>query len=227
MLTPKLLAGLAVLTLASPNLVRAQDQPLEVQIVDALNKAFGVHPGFRANHAKGVVVEGSFRASPDAPALSKAKLFDGNSIPVTVRFSDSTGIPNLPDGSDLANPHGMAIKFHLPDGSDVDMVTNSLKFFPVSNGAEFRDLFLAIAASPPDAPKPTKLEQFVASHPAVAAASATAATPNSFADEEYHGIDAFVFVNKAGERQAIRYLIVPEHIAHLDAADAANGRRTS
>jgi catalase len=151
-------------------LVLAAEQPLSVQIVDALNKAFGVHPGFRANHAKGVVVEGSFKASPDAPALSKAKLFDGSTIPVTVRFSDSTGIPNLPDGSASANPHGMAIKFHLPGGSDVDMVTNSLKFFPVSNGADFRDLFLAIAASPPNAPKPTQLEQFVASHPTVAAA---------------------------------------------------------
>jgi catalase len=221
MLRCRLLVGLVGLAFASPDLVLAAEQPLSVQIVDALNKAFGVHPGFRANHAKGVVVEGSFKASPDAPALSKAKLFDGSTIPVTVRFSDSTGIPNLPDGSASANPHGMAIKFHLPGGSDVDMVTNSLKFFPVSNSADFRDLFLAIAASPPNAPKPTQLEQFVASHPTVAAASATVSTPDSFADEQYHGIDAFVFVNNAGGRQAVRYVVVPEHVVHLDAADAA------
>ena len=221
MLKSKLIAASAVLALAAPNLAQAQEPPLEVQIVDALNKAFGVHPGFRANHAKGVVVEGNFKAAPGAAALSKAKLFDGSTIPMTVRFSDSTGIPNLPDGSDLAKPQGMAIKFHLPDGSDVDMVTNSLKFFPVSSGAEFRDLFLAIAASPPNAPKPTKLDQFVAAHPAIAAASATVATPDSLADEEYHGIDAFIFVNKAGEKQAVRYLIVPEHTVHLDAAEAA------
>jgi len=217
----KLAFALVAVGLAWPNVVRSEDQPLELQIVDALNKAFGAHPGFRANHAKGIVVEGSFKASSEAPLLSKAKLFDGSTIPVTVRFSDSTGIPNLPDGSDLANPHGMAIKFHLPDGSETDMVTNSLKFFLVSSGADFRDLFLAIAASPPDAPEPTKLEQFVATHPAVAAASATMATPDSFADEEYHGIDAFVLVNKAGERQAVRYLIRPEHVVHLDPADAA------
>ena len=153
----------------------AEDEPLPVQIVDAMNKAFGTHPGFRANHAKGVVVEGSFKASPEAPALSKAKLFDGSTIPATVRFSDSTGVPNLPDGSALANPHGMAIKSHLPDGEEVDMVTNSLKFFPASNGTDFRDLFLAVAASPPDAPKPTKFEQFAAAHPTVAAAVATVA----------------------------------------------------
>jgi catalase len=186
-----------------------------------LNKAFGVHPGFRANHAKGVVVEGSFTASPEAAALSKAILFDGSKIPVTVRFSDSTGIPDLPDGAGAANPHGMAIKFHLPDGSDTDMVINSLKFFPVSTGEEFRDLLLAVAASPPDAAKPTKFDEFVAAHPTVPAAFATAATPGSFADEAYYGIDAFVFVNKAGERQAVRYQMVPEKVVHLDAAEAA------
>jgi len=75
-----------------------------------------------------------------------------------------------------ANPHGMAIKFYLADGSDTDMVLNSLKFFPVSNAAEFRDLLLAVAASPPDAARPTELEQFVASHPRVPAAFATATT---------------------------------------------------
>src|SRR4051794_25478589 len=103
----KLLIGLIALALPLLPTVRADDQPVEVQVVDALNKAFGKYPGFRANHAKGVVVEGSFKASPEAAELSRAVLFDGSTIPVTVRFSDSTGIPNLPDGSDLANPHGM------------------------------------------------------------------------------------------------------------------------
>jgi catalase len=217
----RFVAALAALAVVSPGFARADDQPVEVQIVDALNKAFGTHPGFRANHAKGVVVEGSFKASPQAAGLSKASLFAGTTIPVTVRFSDPTGIPNLPDGAALANPHGMAIKYHLPDGSDTDMVIVSYKFFPVATGEEFRDLLLAAAASPPDAAKPTKLDQFVASHPAVPAAAATTATPDSFADEEYYGINAFVLVNQAGARQAVRYQMVPEHVVHLDPADAA------
>ncbi len=224
MKTGRILAGLAavaVLGIASAAFVRAEDQPIEVQIVDAMNKLFGVHPGFRANHAKGVVVTGSFTASPEAASLSKAVIFNGSAIPVTVRFSDSGGVPNIPDGAGSANPHGMAIKYHLPDGSDTDMVINSLKFFPVSNGADFRDLFLALAASPPDAPKPTKFDQFLASHPAAPAAFATIATPDSFADEEYYGIDAFVFVSKAGAKQAVRYRMVPERLVHLDAADVA------
>jgi catalase len=216
-----LLAALVVFGLACPTAIRAEDQPIEEQIVNAMNKAFGTHPGFRANHAKGIVVEGSFKASPEAAGLSRAVLFNGSTIPVTVRFSDSTGLPNLPDGSKAANPHGMAIKFHLPDGRDTDMVINSLKFFPVSTGEDFRDLLLALAASPPDAAKPTKFEQFAASHPSVPAALATAATPDSFADEEYYGINAFVFINKAGERQAVRYQMVPERTVHLDADEAA------
>ena len=216
-----LVAALVMFGLACPTAIRADDQPVEEQIVDAMNTAFGTHPGFRANHAKGIVVEGSFNASPEAAGLSRAVLFNGSTIPVTVRFSDSTGVPNLPDGSKTANPHGMAIKFHLPDGRDTDMVINSLKFFPVSTGEDFRDMLLALAASPPDAAKPTKFEQFAASHPSVPAAFATAATPDSFADEEYYGINAFVFISKAGEKQAVRYQMVPERTVHLDADDAA------
>jgi len=217
----KLLIAVIMFGLTSAGIVRAEDQPIEQQLVDAMNKVWGDHPGFRANHAKGIVVEGSFKASPEAAGLSRAVLFNGATIPVTVRFSDSSGIPNVPDGGNAANPHGMAIKFHLPDGSDPDMVINSLKFFPVATGEDFRDLLLALAASPPDASKPTKFEQFAAGHPSVPAAFATVGTPDSFANEEYYGVNAFVFVNKSGERQAVRYQMMPERVAHLAAADAA------
>src|ERR1700719_764919 len=55
----------------------ADNPPLPTQIVDLANKVDGVHPGYRAFHAKGVVVEGTFKASPDAARLSSAKLFNG------------------------------------------------------------------------------------------------------------------------------------------------------
>ncbi|MFN5568336.1 MAG: catalase, partial [Bradyrhizobium sp.] len=112
MKTRTLVAALAGISLAWPVAAFAQDAPVEQQLVDAMNKVFGVHAGFRANHAKGVVVEGKFKPSAEAASLSRASLFSGGEIPVTVRFSDSTGVPNLPDGSDDANPHGMAVKFH-------------------------------------------------------------------------------------------------------------------
>jgi catalase len=198
----------------------ADEQPVPTQIVDLANKVDGVHPGFRAFHAKGVVVEGTFKASPNAARLSRATLFNGSSIPVTARFSDGSGMPTVPDGSP-AMPRGIAIKYHLPGGHDTDMVTNSFKFFPVGTGEDFRDLLQAIVASPPDAPKPTKLEQFFAGHPNAPKAIGSLPIPDSFADEEYHGIDAFIFVSKSGQKQAVRYLIVPEKLVHLTPEQAA------
>jgi catalase len=212
------LAGVLVLLAAGAAL--ADDTPVTTQIVDLANKLDGSHPGFRAFHAKGVVVEGSFKASPEAARLSRATLFNGSKIPVTVRFSDASGMPNVADGSP-GMTHGLAIKYHLPDGTDTDMVINSFKFFLVGTGEDFRDLLQAITASPPEAPKPTKLDQFFASHPNAPKALGTLATPDSFADEEYHGINAFIFVSKTGQRQAVRYLLVPEKLVHLTPEEAA------
>jgi catalase len=199
----------------------ADNTPLPTQIVDLANKVDGVHPGFRAFHAKGVVVEGSFKASAEAARLSRATLFNGRLISVTARFSDGSGMPTVPDGSP-AMPRGFAIKYHLAGGGETDMVTNSFKFFPVGTGEDFHDLLQAIVASPPDAPKPTKLEQFFASHPNAPKAIGSLPIPDSFADEEYHGIDAFIFVSKSGQRQAVRYLITPEKLVHITPEEAAD-----
>jgi catalase len=218
----KLSLAFATLTLLSmPVPVFADDTEVATQLVDTMNKLFGLHPGFRSNHSKGIVAEGHFKASPDAATLSKAAIFDGSSIPVTVRFSDSTGVPTIPDGAPNANPHGLSIKYHLPDGSETDMVINSLRYFPVASGEEFLGLLTAIAASPKDAPKPTKLDQFFEAHPMAPKALATPHTPDSFADEIYYGVNAFIFTNKAGEKQAVRYQAVPEKIVHLDTETAA------
>src|ERR1700729_4203791 len=198
----------------------ADSLPLPTQIVDLANKVDGVHPGFRAFHAKGVVVEGSFKATPEAARLSSARLFNGSSILVTARFSDGSGMPGVPDGSP-AMPRGIAIKYHLPGGGDTDMVTNSFKFFPVGTGEDFRDLLQAIVASPPTAPHPTKLEQFFGGHPNAPKAIGSLPIPDSFADEEYHGINAFIFVSKSGQRQAVRYLVVPEKVVHITPEEAA------
>jgi catalase len=200
-----LAVAIAAASLLTSAAAGADDASLTTQIVDTFYKIYGTHPGFRVNHAKGVVAEGSFVATPAASALSRAVLFDGSTIPVTVRFSNDGGFPSVPDGAP-SNPKGMAIKFHLPGGTEVDMVILAVKFFPVASA---------------DAPKPTKLDQFIASHPAFPASFGTAPTPDSFADQEYHGINAFLFVDKAGHRQAVRYIIASEKAVQLTADEAA------
>lgn len=215
-----LAVAIAAASLLTSAAAGADDMALTTQIVDTFYRIYGTHPGFRVNHAKGVVAEGSFVATPAASALSRAALFDGREIPVTVRFSNDGGFPSVPDGAP-SNPKGMAIKFHMPGGAEVDMVILAVKFFPVASGEEFRDLLVAISESPAGAPKPTQLDQFAASHPAFPASFGTAPTPDSFADQEYHGIDAFVFVDKAGHRQAVRYIMTPEKSVRLTAEEAA------
>ena len=213
-----LLATLALAAMAAP----AHAQGVPEQIVNALNKVWGSHPGFRAAHATGVVVEGSFTPTKEAATLSKAVIFAGPPIPITVRFSDGSGAPMLPDGDPHSNPHGMAIKFHLAGGADADVVTNAFKTFPVATGEDFRDLLNALAVSGPTAAKPTAADTFIAAHPSVPQAFGTLATPSSLARETYNGINAFVFVNAAGARQPFRFRLDP--VAgndYLSAADAA------
>jgi catalase len=216
------LSGLPLRAQAQTPSTATQTPSTATQTIDTMNTIWGKHPGMRANHAKGVVVEGSFTPTPAARALSKANIFAGPTVPVTVRFSDSTGLPTLPDGSSDANPHGMSIKFQPAGAGPVDVVTNSLAFFPVATGEEFLALLQALAASGPDAPHPTKAEQFIAAHPAVLPAFGSATTPSSFAREIYNGIDAFILVNEAGARQPFRFRFVPvEGAEHLSQADAA------
>jgi catalase len=220
LLAAAIAGAVAAASLLTSAAARADDAALTNQIVDIFYKIYGTHPGFRVNHAKGVVAEGSFVATRAASTLSRAALFDGSRIPVTVRFSNDGGFPSVVDGAP-SNPKGMAIKFHMPGGAEVDMVILAVKFFPVATGEQFRDLLVAISESPPDAPKPTPLDQFAASHPTFPASFGSAPTPGSFADQEYHGIDAFIFVDKAGHRQAVRYIMAPEKAVRLTADEAA------
>jgi catalase len=221
MMRPRLYAAIATVLLGMPAAdAVAQSAVIAVQTVNTMNQLWGRHPGMRANHAKGVVVEGSFSPSATASGLSKATIFAGPPVPVTVRFSDSTGLPSLPDGSPPANPHGMSVKFHA-NSTEVDVVTNSLPFFPVATGEDFLALLQALSVSGPDAPKPTKAEAFIAAHPTVGKAFGAIQTPTSFARETYNGVDAFIFVNAAGDRQPFRFRIVPAGGAeHLSAEDA-------
>jgi hypothetical protein len=80
-----LVKGACVSLLLTSAAAIADDPSVPTQIVDLANKVDGVHPGFRAFHAKGVVVEGTFKASAEAARLSGATLFSGSSIPVTCR----------------------------------------------------------------------------------------------------------------------------------------------
>lgn len=201
----------------------ADQKPLPVAIVDTLNKlSGGPHAGFRANHAKGVLVAGTFTPAPDAAAFSKAAHF-AKTVPVQVRFSNATGVPNLPDADPNASAHGVAIRFQLPDGASTDIVSISANDFPVATPEEFLGLLQAVAQSGAGVAKPTPIEQFLGSHPAALRFVTTPRpAPDSFGTLAFYGVNAFKFTNAKGVSQFARYQILPVAGEHsLSAADAA------
>jgi catalase len=196
---------------------------LAQRAADLFVQAFGNHPGFRLAHAKGLVCEGVFEPSPSASRLSRAAHLAGQTVPVIARFSNSTGVPQIPDGDPNSNPKGFAIRFKLPGGAATDIVANGKSGFIAGTAADFVDFLASVVSTRPDSPHPNPVEQFMASHPASAAyATRPARQPASFGTARYFGNNAFVFVNARGWRQAVRYQIIPlagEH--NMDPAAAA------
>lgn len=178
--------------------------------VDALNAVFGRHPGFRPAHAKGVILKGVFTPNASAASISKATHLQKKKVPVTVRFSNFAGIPNLADTDGLASPHGLAIRFELPKGAHTDIVAHSFNGFPSPTADDFHQLLLALAASGPGAAKPTQLDTYLGSHPAAKAfLAAPKPAPVSYGTLTYFGVNTFKFTNGKGVATLGRYQIVP------------------
>ncbi len=214
-----LLLGLGGLPLA------AQGKSMPEQIADVMSQLNGgVHVGFRFAHAKGLVATGTFTPTPGAAAISKAGHFSGTGVPVTVRFSDGTGVPQINDDNPNASPHGMAIRFMIGKGY-TDIVANSHNGFFVGTADDFLAFIKAIAATKPDSKHPSPIEAFLGTHPrALKVIVDSKPLPASFANLAFFGNNAFVFVDAAGKKQAGRYQIIPEAgLKTIDSATAAKG----
>ena len=175
------------------------------------HKIFGPHPGFRPAHAKGIMLSGTFKPAPSAASLTKAPHIQRESTPVTARFSNSTGLPEIPDSKPEANPRGLAIRFNLADHVHTDIVSHSTDGFPARDGYEFLEFLRAAAASGPEVPSPKPIEQFLGTHPAALRFVQTPKPfPSSLARDTYFGVTAFKFTNADGETRNGRYRIIPE-----------------
>lgn len=191
---------------------------LSEEILREFEKVFGPHPGFRPAHAKGQMLSGTFTPSREAASLTRAQHAVQASTPVTVRFSDSTGLPLVPDTDAGADPRGLAIRFSLAEHVHTDIVAHSANAFPATDGKEFLEFLRAVTQE-----DKAKVQEFIGSHPkALAFVQAITPLPVSFAQEKYFGLTAMKFTNEEGVSRFGRYTIVPEaEVAHLSAEDAA------
>jgi len=184
------------------------------EIVDAMNALHGVHPGYRAAHAKGTFCSGTFTASDQAAGLSKAAHLQGDPVDVLARFSNGSGDPDARD-ADRRDGRGLAVKFQLGDGNATDIVAVTIPVFFVKTPQDF--LAFLNAREPDPATGEMDMEKvgaFLGEHPETGAAVQlilpALTPPMSFAQTRYFGLHAFAFTNAGGARRFGRYTWVPE-----------------
>src|SRR2546428_4078521 len=124
--------SLACSLACSPLVLAGQEKSLPQQIADRLVLlGGGIHTGYRFNHAKGLVVTGTFTVAAGAPSVSRAAPLKGGTVPVTLRFSDASGVPHIPHTHPGAVPRGLAIRFAPSGGAFTDILAGSPHGLPV------------------------------------------------------------------------------------------------
>jgi catalase len=141
---------------------------------------------------------------------------------VTVRYSNSTGNPTIPDNDPArSGPRGIAVRFHLADHVHTDIVAHSTDGFPARTGEEFLEFLCAAAAF--GAGKPEALGAFLATHPgAKQFVEAPKPIPTSFVREAFFAVTSFRFTNAQGVSRHGRFRIRPaEGVEYLSDEQAA------
>jgi catalase len=119
---------------------------------------------------------------------------------------------------------GLGLEFSLPNGELWRTAMINLPVFPFRTPEAFYEQLLA---SKPDLktskPDPAKMEAFLAAHPeTVEAIKVLKGQPVSsgFANSTFHGLNAFRFINSAGDSIPVRWLLTP--MQPFEAASAAS-----
>jgi catalase len=184
------------------------------EIVDALGDLHGVHPGYRAVHAKGVFCRGTFTAAPQARELTRAAHMRGEPVDVLARFSNGSGNPEDAD-TYRREGRGLATSFRLPDGDRTDIVAISIPVFFVRTAEDFLEFVRARKPDPDTGEMDMeKVGAFVAAHPETLAALQlilpTFVPPASYATCAYNSLHAFGLTDAAGETRFVRYRWEPD-----------------
>jgi catalase len=207
-----MLACVAGASLATSSARADQEQVTPNAVVTALEEAYGVHPGERRNHTKGMCALGTFVGLPEAAIYSRSGLFSGSSLPVVARFSLAGGNPKASDAE--KTPRGMALEFRLPDGSLQHMTMLDTPMFFAAIPKTFLDKMIALRPDPVTGkPNPEALKEFAASHPDNAGQATFLADDNpppSYANSAYYGIHTFKFLNKDNQTTLVKWRFVPE-----------------
>ena len=195
------------------------------RFADGFEQVNGVHPGFRRNHAKGVGVSGFFESNGKGVRLSKAAVFQPGSVPVIGRFSLGGGQPYAADAPDTVR--GLGLQFAPPGGEVWRTAMINLPVFPVSTPEAFYEQLFASKPDPETGkPDPAKMKAFLKRHPDTEEAMNVIKelrkdepVSSGFENSTFHGLNAFRFINAAGDSVPVRWVLTPEQ--PFEAAGAA------
>jgi catalase len=188
------------------------NQLTPARLTDGFEQVAGVHPGFRRNHAKGMGVSGFFESNGKGERLSKAAVFKPGRVPVIGRFSLAG--PNPLQADEPGSVRGLGLQFSPPDAEPWRTAMIILPVFPVRTPEAFYEQLLASAPDPKTGkPDPEKMKSFLARHPESERALGIIKNrpiSSGFANSTFHSLNAFWFVNSAGESKPVRWILAPE-----------------
>lgn len=184
---------------------------LASQAVDAIEKVVGTFPGKRRAHAKGNYYKGVFTPNGKGAFLTIAPHLQNQAVPVTIRFSNSSPNPNHTDAHSPVK--GMAIKFHLPDGEETDLITVTIPLFFAKKPEAFVEILEFVKSAKDGFPNLKELAKIAMKYPESKAGLhmiKEMRSPASFSTARYFSIHAYYFIDDNGKRQAIKYQWEPD-----------------
>jgi catalase len=188
------------------------DEVMAEEVIEALEEAYGRHPGQRRNHAKGTCAIGSFTGLPAAAVYSRSPLFSGQPIDVIARFSLAGGNPHAADTE--MSTRGLGLEFRLPNGGLQHVTMLNTPMFFGAMPKTFLDKMRALKPNPKTGTAdPAKLQAFAASHPDSTAQARFLAEnnpPPSYANCAFYSIHTFKFIDAAGKTTLVRWRFQPE-----------------
>ena len=175
------------------------------KLVEAFAPPGGPSLGHRRNHAKGICFTGVFESNGNGSTLSQAQVFARGQYPALGRFNLGTANADAADAT--VRVRGIGLRISTPDGQEWRTAMINAPVFTVSTPRAFYELLLAAGSKDPNA-----MKAFAAANPEFAGFAAWAqkgAWTGSYAEERFNGLNAFVFVDNAGAKQAVRWSLLP------------------
>jgi catalase len=178
------------------------------EALEAIHERYGAHPGHRALHSKGVICKATFTATPEAGKLTRAAHMSGEPISTYARFSNGGGDPTVPDYA--PDVRGLAVSFHLSDGSRTDISSQTLPRYPFRDQEGF---LAALRVSKPSLKSALRMPAFAARYPgALTALPEGNKLMNSraaFAARRYYAFHAYRWIAGDGSERFVRYTWLP------------------